>query len=217
MDNRQYIQESLNFVNKVISTRDQIRESIKEKKRFRENLEWILSSLEEAQVIISTEITSIQKSLKEDINALVTIALRIVYEEREVSFHMSFDKNKAGQSQYKPFIIENDEKFSPKEDQCGGALDVISYALRIILHSFEKPKGRDFMIFDEPFKFLGGGVLAERAADMAKKINTDIGIQSLIISHDESSIGKADIVYHIDHNGRNSICSQIAGVPRRIS
>lgn len=221
MGRRDYLIEVKSFVKSSISVRDDIVRQISSGEEALKKYDKTISDLEESRLVISSEISSIQSSLKEDIDSLVTIALQIVYENRDVQFGMIFDKNKAGQSQYRPVLIENGEEFNPKDEQCGGALDVISYALRIILHSFEKPKGRDFMIFDEPFKFLGGGVLGERAAEMAKRINEEIGIQAMIISHDEISISKADSVYHVDHNGKRSKVTKmgqpvVKRVPKRI-
>lgn len=214
MGRRDYLIESRSFVKTAIDTRDHTLNKIRKKEEEYEKYNTSLSSLEEARLVIANEISDIQSSLKEDVDSLVTIALQIVYEDRDIQFGLLFNKTKAGQSQYRPVIIENGEEFNPRDEQCGGALDVISYALRIILHSFEKPKGRDFMIFDEPFKFLGGGVLGEKAAEMAKRINEEIGIQSMIISHDEISIGKAEKVYHVQHNGKKSITTLIGGQKR---
>lgn len=214
MGRRDYLIESRAFTSTTISARNETMKKIENKKIILAQYQQIFSALEEVKRIISSEILSIQSSLKEDIDSLVTIAMKIVYDDRDIAFGMLFEKTKAGQSQYRPVIIENGEEFNPKDEQCGGVLDVISYALRIILHSFEKPKGRDFMIFDEPFKFLGGGVLGERAAEMAKKINKDIGIQSMIISHDDISIGKADKVYHVEHDGKKSITTLMGAVKR---
>lgn len=205
MDRRQYFAESAAFIRTMISTRDSINRNIQSNNQKINELDFSIGGLEEAKHIITNEKNEIQRTLKEDIDSLVTIAINIVYNERDIKFAMLFDKSPAGVSQYKPVLIEHDEEYSPKEDQCGGSLDVISYALRIILKSFEKPKGRDFMLFDEPFKFLGGGLYAERAAEMAKKINEDLGIQSLIISHDVASISRADVIYHVDHDGRKSV------------
>ena len=200
-----YITECGSFVKSMISVRNDTQQKIAEKSRRLSVLESAYASLLESKHIITNEINAIQKNLKEDIDSLVTIALNIVYEGRDLKFAMVFDKSAAGISQYKPLIIENDEEFSPKDEQCGGSLDVISYALRIILHSFEKPKGRNFMLFDEPFKFLGGGVQAERAVEMALQINSDLKIQAAIITHDEVSISsKAEKSYVVEHDGMKS-------------
>jgi len=165
-------------------------------------------ALEEAKAAISFEIEDIQKTLKKDIDSLITIAIRSVY-DREISFALSFERKPSGASEYRPIIIENNEEFSPKDEQCGGVLDVISYAIRIVLKGFEAKVSRSFIFFDEPFKFLGGGILAERAASMMKKINDELNIQSVIISHDEKCIWSADKVFHTTHNGYKSTTNEV--------
>lgn len=211
MDDEIFLQESRRKLDNLIIKKNIAYENIKESEKKSKDIQGKLNALTEAKIAISSEMNSIQKLLKEDIDSLVTTALKIVYEGRNLEFSMDFERNSSGNSQYKPYIIENGEKFSPKDEQCGGALDVISYALRIILHSFENPKGRSFMFLDEPFKFLGGGILAEKAVYMAKKINNDIGIQCVMISHDEVAINSADIIYNIYHDGLKSYINNIKG------
>lgn len=176
------------------------------------------SILAEAKIIIDGEILSIQKTLKEDIDTLVTIAINIVYEGRDIEFAFIFDKAPSGASTYRPVILENGEEFDPKDEQCGGVLDVISYALRPILHSLEVEDSRPFMWSDEPFKFLGGGILGRKAADMRKKINQDLGIQEVVIAHDDETIFTADYIYHVTHDGKRSNVKRVfpAPAPRKI-
>lgn len=204
MDRRDFIEGCKNFIATVKKARDDVQANIQAKNEVLERQLIAYRSMEEAKQIISNEISSIQLRLKEGIDNLVTIALKIVYCDRDISFNFQFDKSSSGQSQYKPVIVENGEEFDPKSEQCGGALDVISYALRIILHSVEVPKGRDFMLFDEPFKFLGGGPDGQRAADMKKKIDNDLEIQSIVLSHDEIILSRAEKVYFVKHDGRKS-------------
>lgn len=211
MDRRQYLAETAALVKSMIATRNDISRKIKEKTVRLDKIAGADQILEQTKHVITNEKNEIQKTLKSNIDSLVTIAMNIVYEGRDLQFAMIFDKSASGTSQYKPVLIENNEEFSPKDEQCGGALDVCSYALRIILKSFEKPKGRDFMLYDEPFKFLGGGILGERAIDMAKQINTAQNIQSLMISHDEISISRADVIYHVEHDGKRSKVTRISG------
>jgi hypothetical protein len=200
-DYQQIITNKLRIVTELKASRDEILNGIQSKKSRVEKIIKAMSDLLEAKHIIASEMTNIQKTLKEDIDSLVTIALKIVYEGRDVEFSLEFGKTPSGVSTYKPFIIENGEKYDPKEEQCGGALDVSSYNLQTILKAFEKPIGRPFRLNDEPFKFLGGGILAERAFEMAKTINTEMSIQSILISHDEAAIASADVIYRITHNG----------------
>lgn len=198
------LSDATGVVNSLLRKRDELQHSIAREEKLLLKYKSLLDSLEETRIAINNEIQAIQVTLKEDIDSLVTIAIKIVYEGRDIEFTMDFDRTPSGNSQYKPFIVENGEKYNPKDEQCGGALDVISYAMRIVLFTLEKNKSRKFMFFDEPFKFLGGGMYAEKAATMAKKINAEVGIQCLMISHDEMTISTADRIYNIDHNGKNS-------------
>lgn len=198
----------------LISDRDASLKIFNTNKIRLEQIELKKKALEEAKAAISFEIEDIQKTLKKDIDSLITIAIRSVY-DRDISFALSFERKPSGASEYKPMIIENGEEFSPKDEQCGGVLDIISYAMRIVLKGFEAKTSRSFIFFDEPFKFLGGGVLAERAAKTMKKINDELKIQSVIISHDEKCIWVADKIFHTTHDGFKSTTTEV--LSRRVT
>lgn len=203
MDRKSFLAVANTRINSLIATRDEKRRQFENNKNRLNDIELKISSLSEALMAISFEVEEIQKRLKIDIDSLVTIAIRTVY-DRDISFALVFGRGVTGASSYTPVIIENGEEFDPKDEQCGGVLDVISYAMRIVLKGFEAKESRNFFAMDEPFKFLGGGLLAERASDMMKQINDELGIQSLIISHDENCIRTADRIYHTTHNGTKS-------------
>jgi len=202
MDNK--VEEIYSFYSRLIAsyeiTKNNLLGSVKKIKRMSQ----LKEELEEARRIINNEIISIQKTLKEDIDSLVTIAINIVYEGRGLEFALIFDKKPSGASEYKPIILERGEEFDPKSEQCGGVLDVISYTMRPILHSLEVGSPRPFIFSDEPFKFLGGGLYGEKAASMRKRINTELGIQEVVIAHDDETISTADRIYKVTHDGKKS-------------
>lgn len=203
-----FLEQSKTKVNDLISARNQNKRMFNANKERLENVKAKLEYLAEAKTAISFEIEDIQKTLKMDIDSLITIAIQSVY-DRGITFALDFSRTPSGASTCKPIVIENGEEFNPKDEQCGGVLDVISYAMRIVLRGFEVNKSRDFIFFDEPFKFLGGGVLAERATRMMKKINDGLKIQSVIISHDEKCIWNADKIYHTTHDGYKSTTIEV--------
>lgn len=203
MNIQEFLSESRLRINTLLSERDTKTDLFNKQKERIRLIDSKLKTLSEVKMAIESEIDAIRIALKTDIDNLTTIAINIVY-DRDLSFELKFIRKENGSSEYIPCIIESEEEFDPKTEQCGGILDVISYALRIILKSFEVEKTRNFFFFDEPLKFLGGGILAEKAADMMKQINTDLGIQSVIISHDESCIITADKQYEVTHNKQRS-------------
>jgi hypothetical protein len=214
MDYTGYLATAKTKVGEKIAARDQVQKLFDEQASRLENIDLKEKALLEANFAISFEVEDIQKTLKEDIDSLVTIAIQTVY-DREIAFALSFDRKPSGGSDYKPCLIENGEEFNPKDEQCGGVLDVISYAMRIVLKGFESEKTRDFFWFDEPLKFLGGGLLAEKAAEMMKKINDELGIQSAIISHDSTCIRTADKIYHTIHDGMKSEVKEVFSSKKR--
>lgn len=214
MDYRLILSNAATRINSMIATRDEKVKQFEANEKRLSDIDIKITSLNDAKFTISFEVEKIQKRLKTDIDNLITIAIRTVY-DRDISFALVFGRGATGASSYKPTIIENGEEFDPKDEQCGGVLDIISYAMRIVLKGFEVNESRNFIAMDEPFKFLGGGLLAERAANMMKQINDELRIQSLIISHDEQCIKTADKIYHIAHNGKNSkaeLISDVAGI-----
>lgn len=208
MDYSNYLTLAKTKVGELISARDQVQKLYDDQSSRLAIIGLKRKILVEAKFAISFEIEDIQKTLKEDIDSLVTIAIQTVY-DRDIAFALSFGRKPSGASEYKPCLIENGEEFNPKDEQCGGVLDAISYAMRIVLKGFESKKTRDFFFFDEPLKFLGGGMLAERSADMMKKINDELGIQSVIISHDEKCIRTADKIFHTTHDGLKSKVKEV--------
>ena len=82
------------------------------------------------------------------------------------------------------------EPYIPKEEQGGGLLDIISFALRVVLWSLEKPRSRNILIMDEPFRWTGN--LTELAANMMKEISKKLGLQIIMVTHDERLMEIAD-------------------------
>src|SRR4030066_377833 len=136
-DKELFVSEKLKQVRELKATRQEILRQIQLNTSRKKTVLKAIDDLEEAKHIISSEMVKIQSTLKEDIDSLVTIALRIVYEGRDIEFGIKFGKTPSGTSTYKPAFIENGEEFDPKEEQCGGALDVSSYSLQTILMNFE--------------------------------------------------------------------------------
>ena len=108
-----------------------------------------------------------------------------------------------GKLQCKPIIwekINNKEyEFNPG-DMGGSILDPISFAFRIVLRNFQDNKVRNVFILDEPMKNCGHGELLNQAANMFKEISHKLGIQLIIITHENELIDIADKSFLIVRN-----------------
>lgn len=154
-------------------------------------------------------VTEVQKNtqqrFKEKIEGLVTMAIKSVY-DRPFGFEIVFKKER-DRLVCQPLIYEivNGEKeyYDDAEDELGGGLaDVCSIALRIVLWTMETPRSRPFFLLDEPGKNLGA--LLPLFGEILRKLSHELGIQFLIITHDEDLLLVADKSFLVTHDGRES-------------
>ena len=146
-----------------------------------------------------------QEHLKVNIEKLVNLCLHEVFPERNFNFKADFQikRNKMECE----FLVEVDgHEYSPKDDMGGSILDIISFALRIILWSLENPKSRNVIIMDEPFRFSGR--LITKAVTMVKELSKKLGIQFIINTHSDELIDIADRSWHVTNIKGKSIVEQ---------
>ena len=74
-------------------------------------------------------------------------------------------------------------------------MDVAAFALRIALWSLKRPRPQAVMVMDEPFRFLFAD-LQDKAAVMLKEISQRLGIQFLIVTHEENLLAAGDKTFH---------------------
>jgi DNA repair exonuclease SbcCD ATPase subunit len=142
-----------------------------------------------------------QQRFKEKVESLVTVAIKSVF-SRDLKFIMEVGVKK-NRSEVLFFVQEGDkEPYIPKDEQGGGLLDIISFALRIVLWSIESPRSRNVFVLDEPMKWTGA--LIVKAANMMKEISRELGIQIIMVTHDSELEEVADRTWQISHDGDRS-------------
>ena len=72
------------------------------------------------------------------------MAIRSVF-DRPFRFVLNFER-KHNKLAIQPVVMEGENEYVPKEDMGGGVLDIIGFALRVVLWSLEKPRSRNVMI-----------------------------------------------------------------------
>lgn len=146
-----------------------------------------------------------QERLKTVIEQLVNLCLNEVFPDRNFTFKADFQikRNKMECE----FLVEVDgHEYSPKDDMGGSILDIIAFALRTILWSFENPRSRNVIIMDEPFRFSGR--LITKAVQMVKELSDKLGIQFIINTHSEELIDIADRSWHVTNIKGKSMVTQ---------
>ena len=173
-----------------------------------------LVALQTAIFTVSEMARIMRERTKTVIEELVTSAINSVYTSRPFRYTLDFTFTAAGRMDCHMKVMEGDEEFDPVDEMGGGMVDVISFALRVVMWHLNKPRTRPTIILDEPFKFMGHGDLQERAGQLLRTISEKLGLQFIIITHESLLMNFVDRAYQITHNGTESKALQIVPKPK---
>jgi DNA repair exonuclease SbcCD ATPase subunit len=155
---------------------------------------------------VFTEVSKLtQEKFKDRVEKLVTMAIRSVF-DRPFKFVLNFER-KHNKLAIQPVVMEGENEYIPKDDMGGGVLDIIGFALRVVLWSLEKPRSRNVMVLDEPAKWTGR--LIEKFGQMVKEVSQSLNFQVIMVTHDDELMQVADRAWVVDHNGIYSIVKQV--------
>lgn len=182
--------------------------NLKDYKKIIRNAESNKDDLIEARRIITEVVKMTQEQIRGYIESLVTLAIQIVFPESDYKFLVNFDM-KANRTEVNLLVQQgNKEPYFPEEEQAGSILDIISFALRVVMWSLENPRSRNVMIFDEPFKFSGS--LVKISGEMMKDISKKLGIQIILTTHSEDLMEMGDRSWVVTRiKGGESVVKQI--------
>lgn len=169
-----------------------LEEGIIEKKRD-------LKRHEQANEIIKEVGLRTQNQISFHISNITSLALESVFDnpyELQVEFVQRRNKTECDLS-----FVRGKSKLKPLEASGFGAVDVASFALRIASWSMQRPRSRNVMILDEPFKHLKGEKANLRLLDMINEVSKKLGLQIIMISDErvdkEDIYEKADRVFEV--------------------
>jgi len=163
----------------------------------------------QARFILAEVTRTTQERLKGYVEELVTMAIQSIYSE-DLRFVVDFDykRNKAEIS-FRVKEGEEGEPFIPKDEMGGGLVEIISFALRVVLWSLQNPSSRAVLILDEPFSAAGS--LSRQCGEMVKEISMKLGLQIIMVTHSEALAEIADRAWKVERVNRRSVVTQIGG------
>ena len=175
------------FVNetksKVGYLEDRIAEARNEIDRWRDRLD----GSKKARVIIQQVAQETQKNLEFHLSHLVTTALAAVFPE-EINFVVRIEIRR-GKTECDLLFEEYGQEYHPLDGSGYGPVDVASFALRITWWSLNK--NRPSFLLDEPFRNVSPD-LQHKVSDMLKMVNEKLGVQIVMVSHQEDINVSAD-------------------------
>ena len=145
-----------------------------------------------AREVINIVAKETQQQLEMRITNIVTMALAAVFPD-PYEFKLVFNERR-NQTEADLLLVRNGEELSPVDGAGGGVLDVVSFALRIAVLLMSGY--RRVIILDEPFRHLSAD-LQSKASEMMKMLSDKLGIQFIMVSHEEGIIDCADNIITI--------------------
>lgn len=158
---------------------------------------------EQAREVIREVGLKTQQALSYHISEITSLALEAVFDNPyELKIDFVHRRNKTECDLY----FERDGNLvSPIDASGGGAVDVAAFALRVACWSMETPRSRPVLVLDEPMRFLSTD-MQERASQMIKEISEKLGIQFIIVTHEETLTQAADRVFVVtNRKGKSKV------------
>ena len=161
--------------------------SLREKKRS-------LIQHEQAKEIVREVGLKTQQQLQINISDIVSMAMEAVFPyPYELAVEFVQRRNKTECDLY---FVRDGNRVDPLTASGVGAVDVASFALRIASWSMSQPHSRNTIILDEPFRFLSANY-QEQASIMLQEISKKLGIQFVIVTHEEVLASYADKIFEV--------------------
>ena len=170
--------------------RDQVEQNLLESKQQIRQLTKSIKQIEKAQAVIQIVAQKTQQELKYHISEIVTLAMDAVPTSptnKPYVFDMDFVVRR-GKTEVDLYFVRNSNRMHPLRSSGVGAADIASFALRVALHNLKRPRTRNVLILDEPFKHLKGEEANRLAIQMVKEISVKLGLQIITVSDERAAI-----------------------------
>ncbi len=135
-----------------------------------------------------------QQQLQYHISDITSLALDSIF-DNPYTLVVEFVQRR-GKTECDLFFERDGERVNPLLASGGGTVDVAAFALRIASWSMAKPRTRNVMTLDEPLRFVSAKY-QEKASAMIKEVSEKLGIQFIIITHNEVLASYADRTFEV--------------------
>lgn len=142
-----------------------------------------MTDAEQAQALAQAVAEEVQVRAHSRIAFVVTRCLRAVYGEGAYEFRVIFEQKRGRTEARLVFVDSEGEELDPTYDTEGGALDVASFALRLVCLMMTRPAPRRFVALDEPFRFVDDSHI-DSVRELLLALADELGFQFLVITHD---------------------------------
>ena len=188
----------------------QIEKELESNKSHLDEMNLRMKRLEDAQTFLQKVAQETQEHLKFKIEDIVNLALETCF-PGEYSFRLNFNISRGKTEAELVFLSQSsDRPIDPMNASGGGVVDIACFALRIASYVLEQ--GIDnVIVLDEPMKFVSKDLL-DSAGEILKVLSTKLGLQIIMVTHENKFIDIADKVFEVkkDEKGRSKIKNYVS-------
>lgn len=159
-------------------------------------------ALQEAREVFQKASLLAQNHLALHLSLIVTNALKVIFYENNISFHIKFVERR-NSTECDMWLEENNHEYSLLGSRGYGVVDIVSFSLKvayILLHESD-----NICIVDEPFRNLHVNK-HEVASQMIKELSREIGMQFIISTHVKALKEYADKEFEVTQENEISVC-----------
>jgi len=178
---------------KTLGAIEQVEKDLTTLKKNLEAVQGKIDAVNEARIVIQDTAQKTQANIEYRLASLVSMALASVFDD-PYEFVVAFQQ-KRNQTEAELLFSRGGELFSPMESSGGGAVDIASFALRLVFLSLST--ARKVLVLDEPFKYVSVDK-QPACSEMLKQLSEKLGIQIIMVSHLPEIITAADNIIKID-------------------
>ena len=169
------IKEKLNTLKVKKQSNEELLKSRKQRlEEIKTETEEVLKSISVCQSVA----TEVQKQLSVKIDTIVNLALATCFGD-EYTFKLNYIPAR-GKTEVEFLLLQNGKEIDPKEQNGGGLVDVLCFALRVAVFNISHTD--NVMVYDEPMKFLSKG-FREKASELVHTLSERINIQFIEVTH----------------------------------
>jgi DNA repair exonuclease SbcCD ATPase subunit len=188
------LQSIRNILEQRKGTRDHISKSLVSLENTLQSEQSSLVSHEQAREVMREVAMITQSQLQYHISDITSLALNAVFPD-PYELKVDFVKRR-NKTECDIVFVRNEKEIDPMEASGVGAIDIASFVLRIASWSMSIPHSRNVIILDEPFRFLSKDY-QEQASIMLKEVSQKLGIQMIIVTHEEILSNYADKTFEV--------------------
>ena len=188
------IQNLRNALEQMKGKRDQIQHGIDNAEQFIKEKKKDLRRHEQAREIIREVGLKTQQQLQFHISDITSLALEAVF-DNPYKLITEFIQRR-NKTECDLYFERDGNRIDPLSASGGGTVDVASFALRVASWSMQRPRSRNVLILDEPFRYLSSDLLP-KASEMLNQISKKLKLQIMMVTHAEELIENADRVFEV--------------------